>query len=169
MKVKAEQKGAALMVALIFLVVMTIAGITAMRFSSLEEKITGNVLIKNHNFQVAHSEIRAQLANINTGAVAAVDNLQQALNQPKPTDDEKAADVTSEMLPSTALKNLALTKRVTNSTSNINSSIRFLNTSLCEGADAEKFTCYTFELNSTASAGNSRSWQSQGFNHALNQ
>lgn len=166
---KAQQNGAALVVALIFLVVMTIAGVTAMRFSNLEEKITGNVLIKNHNFQVAHSEIRAQMANINTGSVAAIDNLQQAIGQSKPTDSEKAADPTSEMLPATALKSFALSTRISNSSSTIGSSVRFLNTSLCEGSDAEKFTCYTFELNSTATAGNSRSWQSQGFTHALNQ
>lgn len=162
-----QQNGAALVVALIFLVVMTVAGITAMRFSNLEEKITGNVLIKNHNFQVAHSEIRAQLLDFNT-SITALDNLQKAMNQATPTSAEKAADPTSNMLPATARKSLALTKKISNSTSTVASTVRYLQEAPCEGASTTKFTCFNFELNSTAStASGSQSWQSQGFKYTL--
>lgn len=160
------QQGAALIVALIFLVVMTIAGVTAMRFANIEEKLTGNSLIKGHNFQVANSELRAQLLSINT-SLSAIDTLQKALAKPLPSDAEKAADPTAPMLPNTTRKSQALTAKVSNSLNTVTSSVRFLKTSVCPESSVEKFTCYTFELNSTAAAGNSQSWQSQGFDLAL--
>ena len=59
------QHGAVLIVALIFLVVMTVAGITAMRFSTMEERMASNVQFRSQTFQIAQSELRSQLLALN--------------------------------------------------------------------------------------------------------
>lgn len=55
------QHGAVLIVALVFLVVLTVAGVTAMRFSSMEERMASNTQFRNQVFQIAQSELRYQL------------------------------------------------------------------------------------------------------------
>ncbi len=60
-----KQQGAVLVVALIFLVVLTVAGVTAMRFATSEERMAGNVQFRNQAFQFSLSELRAQLLSIN--------------------------------------------------------------------------------------------------------
>ncbi len=56
-----HQQGAVLLVALIFLVVLTVAGVTAMRFATIEERMASNVQFRNQAFQIAQSELRYQL------------------------------------------------------------------------------------------------------------
>ncbi len=52
------QRGAVLMVSLIFLIVLTVVGVAAMQNTSLEEKMSGNVKDRNLAFQNAESGIR---------------------------------------------------------------------------------------------------------------
>jgi type IV pilus assembly protein PilX len=52
------QRGAALMMALIFLVVMTVIGTTAMRISALQEQMAGNARDWNLAFQAAEAALR---------------------------------------------------------------------------------------------------------------
>lgn len=54
-----RQQGAALVVSLIFLFVMTIIGIMGMQVTSLEEKMAGNMRERNLAFQAAESAARA--------------------------------------------------------------------------------------------------------------
>lgn len=58
MTIHGGQRGAALVVSLVILLVMTIIGITAMRSSTLEEKMAGNAQRNEVAFQLAQSALR---------------------------------------------------------------------------------------------------------------
>lgn len=53
-----RQQGVALIMALAFLVILTIIGVTALSTTSLQEKMAGNVQDKNAAFQAAESALR---------------------------------------------------------------------------------------------------------------
>ncbi len=53
-----RQQGIALIMALVFLMLLTIIGVTAMTTTSLQEKMAGNVQNKNSAFQAAESALR---------------------------------------------------------------------------------------------------------------
>jgi type IV pilus assembly protein PilX len=53
-----KQKGVVLLVSLVFLLIITIAGISAMRLSTVEEKMTGNFSDRNVAFQAAEAALR---------------------------------------------------------------------------------------------------------------
>ncbi len=53
-----HQHGAALIVALIFLLVMTVIGTTAMRASTMQERMAGNIRDVNVSFQAAEAALR---------------------------------------------------------------------------------------------------------------
>lgn len=64
-----KQNGATLIVALVFLVVLTIAGITAMQFSTLEERMAGNSQSRNQVFQETQNSIQLNLLELNRSQV----------------------------------------------------------------------------------------------------
>ncbi len=74
-----HQNGATLIVALVFLVVLTVAGITAMQFSTLEERMAGNSQSRNEVFQTTQNHIQENLMTLNTGTAGRV-KLQEAMN-----------------------------------------------------------------------------------------
>lgn len=53
-----QQRGAALVVSLILLLVLTLIGVTGMRGASMEEKMAGNMRDRNVAFQAAESALR---------------------------------------------------------------------------------------------------------------
>lgn len=53
-----HQRGAALIVALTILIVMTLIGVTSMRTTTLEEKMAGNLQDRNRAFQAAETALR---------------------------------------------------------------------------------------------------------------
>lgn len=55
----AGERGAALVVALVFLLVMTVLGVTSMRTTTLQERMAGNVGDNNLAFQAAEAALRA--------------------------------------------------------------------------------------------------------------
>ena len=55
----ARQQGAALVVGLVLLVVITLVGVTAMRSTTLQEKMAGNLRDSNLSFQAAEAALRA--------------------------------------------------------------------------------------------------------------
>jgi Tfp pilus assembly protein PilV len=63
-----QQSGATLIVALVFLVVLTIAGITAMQFSTMEERMASNSQFRNEMFQQTQNSLEANFADINADA-----------------------------------------------------------------------------------------------------
>lgn len=52
------QQGAALVIALIFLLILTIVGVTSMQSTTLEEKMAGNVRDRELGFQAAEAALR---------------------------------------------------------------------------------------------------------------
>lgn len=54
-----QQKGAALIVCLILLLVMTILGVTSITTTTMEEKMAGNIRNKHLSFQAAEAALRA--------------------------------------------------------------------------------------------------------------
>jgi type IV pilus assembly protein PilX len=66
------QAGAALIVSLLFLLIMTLIGVTAMQVATLEERMSGNLRSKNMAFQSAETALRAGEAALNTLLASAV-------------------------------------------------------------------------------------------------
>jgi len=65
-----RQSGVALMVGLIILLLLSIIVVTAMRVSSLEERMAGNLRNQNTAFQAAESALREAEAFIESGAAS---------------------------------------------------------------------------------------------------
>ncbi len=68
---RCRQHGVALVMAMVFLLILTLIGVTAMSTSSLEEKMAGNLQDKNSAFQAAESALRVGEALIRSWAVGA--------------------------------------------------------------------------------------------------
>ena len=62
---RSRQHGAVLIVALLFLVILTILGVTAMTATTFEEKISGNTRDLNVAFQAAEAALRDARRDIN--------------------------------------------------------------------------------------------------------
>lgn len=162
---KKQQQGATLIVALIFLVVLTVAGVTAARFATFEERMASNSQFRNQVFQFAQSEIRAQLLALNTSYVNK-DILLDAMDEAIVSHDAAAilADPSLNVLPNTARANHVLPRKIT--TDNIinpnENTVRYVRQEPCLGS-SQSFQCVHFEINTTAEmTGGSNSWQSQG-------
>jgi type IV pilus assembly protein PilX len=78
-----KQKGIVLVVSLIFLLLMTIIGISGMKNTVLEEKMAGNFKDRNMAFQSAESALRAgELYLFNTTTLPLFDGTTAGLYQP---------------------------------------------------------------------------------------
>lgn len=62
-----KQHGAVLITGLIFLVILTLLGVTAMRMASLEERMSGNMRDRNLAFQTAEMGLRYAEQHIRAG------------------------------------------------------------------------------------------------------
>lgn len=149
------QQGATLIVALVFLLVLTIAGVTAMRFSTFEERMASNTQFRNQVFQQAQNELRAQLLAFNTN-LANRAPLLLAMNKPAETNTASLG------LPITA-RQAQLVTPITGAQAAANT-VRYTQQKICEdGSSAERFTCIDFEMNARAElASGTYSWQTQG-------
>lgn len=58
-----NQTGLALVTAMVFLVILSIIGISSMRNSTLEQSMSGNIQDQNHAFQLAESGIARTLSD----------------------------------------------------------------------------------------------------------
>lgn len=161
-----SNRGSALVMSMIFLLVLTIAGVTAMRFATLEEKMAANSQASAHVFQQAQSEIRTQLKHL---ATAAGRNQLNSLDYP--TMPKEANSTTLKYMPETASQReylaVASTETSTNLISNINDNrqIRFIRDGHCgDGSSIGKFICIDFEIEVEAELSNGvYSHQAQGF------
>jgi len=77
--IRSYQTGATLIVALVFLVVLTVAGITAMQFSTMEERMAGNSQSRNKVFQETQNVIQTNLGILNNQTSGRA-KLQEAMN-----------------------------------------------------------------------------------------
>ena len=69
-----HQTGAALIISMILLLVMTLIGVTAMQSTVLEEKMAGNYRDQNLAFQAAEAALREAESAIATGGVTGLTN-----------------------------------------------------------------------------------------------
>lgn len=72
-----DQRGVVLVISLLFLVVMTMIGVTAMSTASLQEKMAGNMRDKTLSFEAAEAALRD--AEINVLTIANIPDLGDAL------------------------------------------------------------------------------------------
>ncbi len=68
---RCRQHGVALVMAMVFLLLLTLIGVTTMNTTSLEEKMAGNLQDKNSAFQAAEAGLRVGEALIRSWAVGA--------------------------------------------------------------------------------------------------
>lgn len=152
-----SSRGSTLIIALVFLLVLTIAGITAMRFSSMSENMAGNSQSRNYVFQQVASEI-----NLNLNAFT-----KQSEMQPLLSAQHAAAELSDEdkkVLPDTARKPIDVDRRLDKYITDKNK-LRYLSEGLCSsGSSVEEFVCIAYELDVTATLDNgAASQQVQGF------
>ena len=157
---KHHQQGATLIVALVFLVVLTAAGVTAMRFASVEERMASNSQFRNESFQQAQSEIRAHLLAFNQNQ-AGLAPLELAMDKPKITDTDQLILLG---LPSGAREQQSLAVRMQHGIDADENKVRLVKDGECDDSSSlDKFACIRFEMNiKTDSASGADSWQTQG-------
>ena len=144
-----RQRGASLIVALIFLLVLTAAGLTAVRFATLEERMASNTQFRNMAQQLAQSEIRAQLTTFNTDAAGRTPLLAA---QDAAAHGLSADQLADQALPATSRAAVALDAVIDPATADFpRQSVRFLSQKPCEdGSSLKTFTCISYEVATTA-------------------
>ena len=147
-----HQQGAVLLVALIFLVVLTVAGVTAMRFATIEERMASNVQFRNQAFQSALSELRYQLLALNQN----LDNrapLLVAMSNNKQKDDDPDHPIL-KVLPDSTLTPQALAAKMPNHVeiSQVRATTEpgICTDSVNSGSSVGNFECLEFELEALA-------------------
>ncbi len=78
----ARQRGAALAVALVFLVVLTIIGVTALRTTTLEERMAGNLQEHTRAFQAAEAGVARTISDVNNFSSGQAVSLNAELTNP---------------------------------------------------------------------------------------
>lgn len=134
-----QQQGATLIVALVFLLILTVAGITAVRLSTTSEHMASNSQFRGSAFQIAQSELKAQVFGMNSN----IANRQPLLNAkarpleaiPRFPERRSALALTAHM----SEPNLTQTTNA-NSLGNVDCLL------FGQGTSAEKFNCEQFEL-----------------------
>jgi len=59
-----KQKGSSLIVCMVFLLLLTILGVSSMQSATMQEKMAGNAIEENRAFQLAEAGLRAGEANV---------------------------------------------------------------------------------------------------------
>lgn len=68
-----KQDGSALIICMIFLLLLTILGVSSMQSATMQEKMVGNAVEENRAFQAAEGALRAGEANVQASS-ASIDN-----------------------------------------------------------------------------------------------
>lgn len=135
-----KEQGATLIVALVFLLILTVAGITAVRLSTSSERMASNSQFRGMSFQLAQSELKAQQLSMN-GGIASRAPLQLSMSRP--------AQPISRF--PERRQALALTPQISATGLTQASTVNSLGIVDCmifgEGTSAGSFICNQFELN----------------------
>lgn len=159
---RSRQQGASLIVALIFLVVLTAAGITAVRLATNEERMAGSSQARGSVFQLSQSEINAQMIRFNTG----VAERQDLLNARDVTTNSETDTTMLARFPQ--IKDfLDLNEISTTANTTFDTKVRILGQFDCGalglGDSFEQFTCRNYEMTADARLANGTySEQTQG-------
>lgn len=162
LRVPLRQRGASLIVALVFLLVLTAAGLTAVRFATLEERMASNTQFRGMAHQLAQSEMRAQQRLFNTSAAGRAPLLRA---QDAGAHGLNATQRANLALPDTSRLPVALDAEIDPAGAEFSQhSVRFLRQSPCEdGSSLRLFTCTSYEVATTARMdGGAESAQTQG-------
>lgn len=143
------QRGASLVVALVFLLVMTVAGIAAVRFATLEERMASNTQFRNMAQQLAQSEIRAQMKLFNTNAEGRAPLLSAQNAASHGLTDTQRENLA---LPATSKAPVALNAVIDSNEAEFpQHTVRYLSERVCEdGSSVNKFSCTSYEVATTA-------------------
>lgn len=142
------QRGATLIIALVFLLILTIAGITAVQLATTNERMASNSQFRGVAFQFAQSELKAQLLRFSTN-IANLAPLQLA-------QDQTIEAITGFPNRRAALAlNAQIAANGLTQTSRVNSMRKVDCLLLGVGDSAETFTCTQYEMTtrSTLSGG----------------
>ena len=166
-----RQAGATLIVALVFLVVLTAAGITAVRFATNDERMASSNQFRNTAYQQSQTEIRSQLLSLNVVA-----NRQPLMSATSgtvatPTNENDPNWVNSlSRFPSlrrpislTSIVPLPTSSNSDNSQTNTIRSVGQLDcASFGKGYSFGNYTCQQYEIKATTRFGGALSDQAQG-------
>ncbi len=152
-------RGSALVISMIFLLVLTIAGVTAMRFASLEERMAANSQTAAYTFQQVQSEIQSHIRYL--GSVGGRKRLND-LNYPDKKGTAQRDDLPTDATEILASWGSAPDKAVKDIEKR---EVRYLKEGPCPGGDSiNSFICIEFELEITSEEVNgARAVQAQGF------
>lgn len=89
-----SQSGVVLVIGLVFLLVLTIVGVTSIQSSSIQERITGNVSSHNKVFQAAESILKEGEEFVDIASCSAI-NAKLAASPPDPDDVENWSNKTT--------------------------------------------------------------------------
>lgn len=163
----ASQAGATLIVALVFLVVLTAAGITAVRFATNDERMASSNQFRNTAFQASQTEIRAQLLRFNV--VANRQPLMSALEATAVTSPSSSPNGESNATIIARFPNLrelqTLTTRTATSAISQTPKLRSMGDLDCasfgQGYSFGNYTCRQYEVRNVAAIGTSGAFSDQ--------
>ncbi|RON17848.1 pilus assembly protein PilX [Pseudomonas frederiksbergensis] len=72
MKISHAQRGMALLVSLVFLLVLTLIGLSSMQSATLQEKMAGSVTLRNQSFQGAEAALRVGESAVKRGTYSSL-------------------------------------------------------------------------------------------------
>ncbi|MGQ7815621.1 pilus assembly PilX family protein [Metapseudomonas furukawaii] len=159
MAILPSQNGSSLIIALVFLGVLTAAGLAAFTLSTTEERMSSNAQFRGAAFQTAYSEIRAQIEFMRKDATR-IDSV-RAYDRPKvsPIDPK----LPEKRLPLEDLAERLNSSNVPGGATTID--LTYLGERVAESSSLDKFYNYAFELNVKRELnGGAYSDQVQGFN-----
>lgn len=159
MAISNSQNGSSLIIALVFLGVLTAAGIAAFTLSTTEERMSSNAQFRGAAFQTTYSEIRAQIGHMRKDATR-IDSV-RAYDRPKisPVDP----NMPEKRLPLEDLTSRLNSSNIPGGTTTVD--LTYLGERVAESSSLDKFYNYAFELNVRRElSGGAYSDQVQGFN-----
>lgn len=155
-----ENKGSVLVVALVFLLILTIAGITAMRFSNMGETMAGNSQSRNYVFQQAVSEVYLNLFDFQNN----VGQRNRLVVAQESTEKEKDENLL-KMLPGSHRASIQIDSKLKDTgSSDKKNRVRFIKEGCEDGSSFNKFICLSYEIDVQAKIDNGATTkQTQGF------
>lgn len=146
---KIKQRGSALIVSLLILLVLTIIGVTALNSTVMEEKMTSNFQTGNTAYQAAESAVNQTFANIANSF-----NLVQLAIDAQDIADANDSDPVWPTTPQTVLsRSQSGADPNANDQSTLNSTVSYVGTAHCNGFST-KFIGYVVNVEGRGTVAN---------------